>query len=92
MKDKIEIYNDLIKTESNPLERLRIQSRLMCFKIKNRILKNFLNLDFYMFLISCIFNFAEIIRSKKAHTKLKEHQLHYDEIKRRSKEILSNLV
>lgn len=92
MKDKIEIYNDLIKTESNPLERLRIQSRLMCFKIKNRILKNLLNLDFYMFLISCIFNFAEIIRSKKAPTKLKEHQLHYDEIKRRSKKILFNSV
>lgn len=92
IKDKIEIYNDLIKMESNPLERMRIQSRLMCFEIKNRILKNFFNLDFYMFLISCTFNLVEIIKIKKAHTKLREHQLHYDEINRRSKKFLSNLV
>ena len=90
LKDKIEIYKDLIKTERNPIERLRLRSRLACFEINNRILKNLLNLDFYMFVSSCVFNFAKILRRNKTQTKLKEHRLHYEKIKRCSEQFLSN--
>lgn len=81
IKDKIQIYDDLIQQDHNWVERVRLKSRKACFSIKNNHINKLLNLDLYFFFISCTIHFAEIIfKQKKFNPHIAKHQNHYKKI------------
>ena len=80
-KDKESIYNDLIKKEQNLIERIRLSSRKFCFKTDNRAINKLLNLDFYLFGLSFLFNLFKIFQKEKTLAiSVDLHQKHYSEI------------
>jgi glycosyltransferase involved in cell wall biosynthesis len=85
-KDKILIYEDLIKHESNWFERFRLLSRKACFGLKCRPVSKIVNLDLYLFFVACLFNFFKITaKYKKIYIPQGEHRSHYARIKDRAK-------
>lgn len=81
IKDKLKLYDDLIINETKYLERLRIKSRIFCFKLNNKIINKILNIDFYFFIIACGLKLGEIYqRSRKINLSLKSHKNHYMQI------------
>lgn len=79
--DKLKIYNDLIKKEKNLLEKIRLISRRICFKLNNKILNKFFNLDFYFFgfaFLLKVFKIYDIETNSLISQDL--HQRHYHKI------------
>jgi glycosyltransferase involved in cell wall biosynthesis len=88
VKDKIKLYDDLIKYESSWIERIRLASRRLCFKSKNSLVNRLANLDFYFFALSCASRVFCIIRqSKVLNIHLDKHQQHYVRIRSSAVEI-----
>lgn len=86
--DKKLIYEDLIKTESAWLEKARLYSRKKCFELGNKWPVKFLNLDFYIFAISCAARSVSIIKkSLSVNMETHKHIEHYHRIKLAAKEI-----
>jgi len=78
IKDKLQVYDDLIEHESNFMEWLRLSSRRFCFKSQNRWVNKFLNMDAYFFIFSCIFNMFSIVKFQKSiKSSVDQHQRHY---------------
>ena len=81
-KDKEKIYNDLIQKEQKLIERIRLGSRKICFKIDNRIANKLFNLDFYLFGLSFLLKIFKIFRKEKTLAiSVDLHQKHYSEIR-----------
>lgn len=82
MKDKLQIYNDLIQKEPSAVERLRLSSRRFCFESQNRWVNKFLNLDWYLFLVSCAAKMLKVYQQETSMDLLVEsHQQHYARIR-----------
>lgn len=82
MKDKLQIYNDLIQNEPSAVERLRLSSRRFCFESQNRWVNKFLNLDWYLFLVSCAAKMLKVYQQETSMDLLVEsHQQHYARIR-----------
>jgi glycosyltransferase involved in cell wall biosynthesis len=85
MKDKLELYKDLINNEECILERLRLQNRKVCFVSKSLPVNKFLNMDFYIFLILCFLMCFKIIRYNNSFKiYLNAHKNHYNNIRKNS--------
>jgi len=79
-KDKIQIYNDLIRQEVKITEKIRLISRKKCYKVKNRLFKKIFNIDFYCFCISSAINILNIINKCSIDMNLVQHTGHYKSI------------
>ena len=85
-KDKIDLYKDLIRSDSSFIERLRLSSRKFCFESKNRLVNKLFNIDFYLFTFSCLTNALGIYKlSHKMDLNVEAHRKHYKMIRNRSK-------
>lgn len=85
VKDKLKVYNDLIQNEPSVLERLRLTSRRFCFETQNRWVNKFLNLDWYLFLVSCAAKVLKVYQQEASLDLLLEsHKLHYASIRSNS--------
>ena len=92
VRDKIKIYEDLIHHEDSLIEKIRLASRKICFKINNRWLNKLLNIDFYFFALSMAWNMQAIAaQNKLICICVSEHQLHYDKIKEKAAAFLRQL-
>ena len=91
-KDKVKIYDDLIQREKSLIEKIRLGSRKFCFKIDNRAINKFLNLDFYLFGVSFLLKIFKISRKEKTLAiNVDLHQKHYSEIRLKVIEFKSHL-
>lgn len=85
VKDKLELYNDLINNEACKLECLRLKNRKFCFGANNTIVNKLLNLDFYIFILLCISRSFEIIKGYNlTDVRLSKHKRHYDNIRKKA--------
>jgi hypothetical protein len=93
IEDKVKIYDDLIRSESNPIEILRLKSRKFCFNSKNRLINKILNLDFYYFSFNIFQNLPKILNSeRKINIRVCDHRRHYEHIKFRAVDLRKNIV
>jgi hypothetical protein len=82
LNDKLKIYNNLIETETNILEKIRLISRKICFLSQNKYINVLFNLDFYIFILSIIPNLQKINkRLTNLDLKIDLHKNHYKHIK-----------
>lgn len=85
VKDKIMMYDYLIASENNWIERIRLCSRRYCFGIKGKMLSKIFNIDFYFFAINFIIRIKTIwTLEKKTNIKVERHQKHYLNIRNAS--------
>lgn len=81
VRDKIMLYDDLIKNENNWIERLRLRNRKFCFTTKYRFLNKILNFDLYFFLISGSLFFCRVLQNFPYDRRvIRRHELHYSYI------------
>jgi glycosyltransferase involved in cell wall biosynthesis len=90
VQDKIQVYEDLIFSESSWFERLRIQSRLYCFKRNNKYINKLMNIDFLIFAVLCLFHLRKIIKSKIDKSVILKHGAHLERIRKNKIDFLSN--
>lgn len=82
IKDKMQVYDNLICNENNCIERLRVKSRRYCFKSQNRLKNKLYNLDWYFFLMGCISGAIVIFnKEKNLNLSIGAHKKHYEKIK-----------
>lgn len=82
MKDKLQLYNDLIKHETNSWERLRLKSRRYGFKSQNRWVNKLLNIDWYLFLLASATRVFNLYPQDPAINQLLQaHRQHYSQIR-----------
>ena len=92
-KDKINIYDDLIKNESIPIERLRLNSRLFCFKFRNHWINKLINLDIYFFAFSCACNVLLILKQLMIlKIPVAKHKDHYAYIQKKAMESRNSII
>jgi len=60
-KDRIKIFEDLIKNNSNYFSKLRLMNKVVCFKVKNKIISRLINIDLYLFFVNALLHFPTII-------------------------------
>ncbi len=85
-QDKIDIFDYLIKSESNIFGRLLLRNRLFCYNLKNRYFKKVFNLSFYLYGFGILKNIIPILsKFKKFDKQLVKHQSHYDLIALKAK-------
>lgn len=78
MKDKLQVYDDLVEHEVNLIERFRLSSRRFGFKMQNRWVNKFLNIDSYLFIFSFIFKIFFVVKLQNAVSLcVDQHQRHY---------------
>ncbi|MDO8450270.1 MAG: glycosyltransferase family 2 protein [Rhodoferax sp.] len=78
-RDKVDIFNYLIKSESNIFGKLLLRNRLFCYNLGNRYLKKAFNLSFYLYGFGVLKNIIFILNKvKKFDKQLDKHQSHYD--------------
>lgn len=81
VKDKLQIYDDLIQNEASPWERLRLKSRRYCFESQNRWINKLLNMDWYLFLFACATRALKIYKKETTMgMSVEAHQHHYARI------------
>lgn len=82
MKDKLQLYNELIQNENNTWERLRLKSRRYCFKTENRWANKLLNLDWYLFLLASASKVVKVYQQNSTlNQSVETHQCHYLKIR-----------
>lgn len=82
MKDKLQLYTDLIQNETNPWERLRLTSRRYAFESQNSWFNKFLNVDWYLFLLACATHLFKIYsQDATLNRSVQAHQQHYSQIR-----------
>lgn len=80
--DKNLIYKNLIENEASWLERVRLLVRKFCFNSGKPWINRLLNIDFYAFVFSYLFNFLRIVaRGRGVDMKLDKHREHYARIR-----------
>jgi glycosyltransferase involved in cell wall biosynthesis len=90
-KDKEKIYNDLIRKEQKLIERIRLGSRKICFKMDNPVANKLFNLDFYLFGLSFLLKIFKIFRKENTLAiNIDLHQNHYSEIRLKAIEFRSH--
>jgi glycosyltransferase involved in cell wall biosynthesis len=91
VKDKLQLYTDLIQNEASAWERLRLKSRRYCFKLQNRWANKLLNLDWYIYLASCISNLYNIFqRENRLNFHSEKHRKHYARVRLAALQFLSS--
>ena len=82
VRDKMQMYSDLIRFESHWIEIVRLASRKWCFKANNRWLNKFMNIDLYFFALSYLYRLRPILaKNRDVNMHLEQHQQHYASIK-----------
>lgn len=82
MKDKLQLYADLIQNEPNFWERLRLKSRRYCFESQNRWVNKLLNLDWYLFLLASATQVFKLYpQDATLNRSVQAHQQHYSQIR-----------
>lgn len=82
MKDKLQLYADLIQNESNFWERLRLKSRRYGFESQNRWVNKLLNLDWYLFLLASATQVFKLYpQDATLNRSVQAHQQHYSQIR-----------
>lgn len=83
--DQIGIYEDLISKEKNLFKRVLLKNRLFCFKINNKFLKKFLNLNLYIYMVLFLVYYFRVKKYYEAmDLKVDSHIAHYKMIYTRS--------
>lgn len=82
MKDKLQLYADLIQNELNFWERLRLKSRRYGFESQNRWVNKLLNLDWYLFLLASATQVFKLYpQDATLNRSVEAHQQHYSQIR-----------
>lgn len=82
IKDKLQLYTDLIQNETNSWERLRLKSRRYGFESQNRWVNKLLNLDWYLFLLAFPSQVFKLdLRDSILNRSVQAHQHHYSQIR-----------
>jgi glycosyltransferase involved in cell wall biosynthesis len=82
VKDKMQVFNDLIINEPSLWERLRLKSRRYCFESQNRWVNKLLNLDWYLFVLACGTKVLSVYRQEtKLDISVEAHRGHYSRIR-----------
>lgn len=90
-KDKIDIFEYLIKNEKKPLIKVLLRNRLYCFKISNKYLKKILNINVYIYGMRILINYFSIKKSfDNLNVSYISHQNHHDKIMLLAKEEYTN--
>lgn len=90
-KDKLQMYNDLIKQETNSWEQFRLKSRRYGFASQNRWANKLLNLDWYLFLLASACRLLEIYQKNRSLDLLVQaHQQHYSHIRANAKALVGS--
>ena len=85
-RDKVDIFNYLIKSERSIFGKLLLRNRLFCYNLKNRYLKKAFNLSFYLYGFGILTNIVFILNKvRKFDTQSYRHQSHYDFITLRAR-------
>jgi len=93
VRDKIRMYDDLIRHETSWIEIVRLASRKFCFKANNRWLNKFLNLDLFYFSLSYLFRARTIFKKDSAVCiPIEKHRQHYAAIKSKAAVAQQKLV
>lgn len=93
VRDKIRMYDDLIRHETSWIEIARLASRKFCFKANNRWLNKFMNLDLFYFSLSYLCRLRTILAKNRAVCMhIEKHRQHYAAIKSNSAVIRKKLV
>lgn len=83
------IYEDLISTETNLIEKFRLKNRRFCYHSNNFFTKRMLNIDYYIFLISSfIRSFSILNRYLNFDVDFVKHKQHHNKIKNLSDKFL----
>jgi hypothetical protein len=91
IKDKLQIYTDLIQNENNSWEQFRLKTRRYCFKTQNQWLNKLLNIDWYIYLILFVMNFYKIYRNEKLlNLSVIKHKKHYNYINEKAVAFIKN--
>ncbi len=91
-KDINNIYEDLISRETSIVEKIRLKSRRNCFYSNNFFVKRIFNIDYYIFLVSCIyFSFSILKRYISLDINFEKHKQHQNNIKYFSDSFLESL-
>lgn len=86
IKDKLQIYTDLIQNETNTWERLRLKSRRYGFESQNRWVNKLLNLDMYLFLLAFATQIFKLdLDDSILNRSVQAHKHHYSQIRARVK-------
>jgi hypothetical protein len=90
--DKIKIYNNLIEEENSWIERLRLQSRKICFLLSAKKMNKIINIDFYIFAISFVTQLKKIYDLNTAEKiNINDHKRHYRNVVQKAKKFKNNL-
>jgi hypothetical protein len=93
VRDKIQMYDDLIRFESRWIEIVRLASRKLCFKASNRWLNKFMNIDFYFFAFSFACRLWPILaKNRVACMHVEDHQQHYARIQSTAAAVRQHLI
>ncbi len=76
------VYEDLISTETNWIEKFRLKNRRFCYHSNNIFIKRMLNIDYYIFLISSfLLSFSILNRYLNFDIDFVKHKQHQNNIK-----------
>lgn len=85
VKDKLQLYDNLIQHEPNTWERIRLKSRRHCFGSGSKFLNIAINLDFYIFVFNFLTKIIYLDFWKVGPKNLIKHQVYYEVIKGRAR-------
>lgn len=88
-----QIYSDLIESEKNLFDLIRLKIRRFCNINRNMVFINLLNLDYFIFILHAFFaSFNVIVRYRSLRVNDVEHLKHYKLIQFRTKLFLENQI
>ena len=92
VKDKLQMYDDLISNERSWNERARLFSRKFCFKANGKITKKFANLDLYFFSIAVFMSIRKIyLLNKMLKIDINKHKKHYLDVQNKANKVAAML-
>lgn len=78
-RDKLKIFDYLIKSEKNIFGQLLLRNRLFCYTRKNKYVRKLLNLNFYLYGFCVLRDIVPILNKFKSFdAQLTRHQNHHD--------------
>ena len=88
VKDKLQMYDDLISNERSWNEKARLVSRKFCFKANGKITKKVANLDFYFFSIAVFMSIKKVyFLNKMVKIDIPKHKKHYLDVQNNANKV-----
>ena len=86
------VYEDLISTETNFIEKIRLVNRRFCYNSNNIFIKRMFNIDYYIFLISSfLISFSILKKYINFDIDFAKHKRHQNNIKNLSDTFLNDV-